>query len=124
MNLIQFVINRKTFISMLFIGLVLLGYISYKQLPVELFPNAELPFLIVQVNGAREMDPEYMEKQAIIPLEGAARGVRTRGLEYPLDGDNLPFSTPRGVSNVVTSSPATISLEAGALCVVVLESDD
>ena len=71
MNLIQFVINRKTFISMRFIGLVLLGYISYKQLPVELFPNAELPFLIVQVNGAREMDPEYMEKQAIIPLEGA-----------------------------------------------------
>ena len=71
MNLIQFVINRKTFISMLFIGLVLLGYISYRQLPVELIPNAELPFLIVLVNGAREMDPDYMEKQAIIPLEGA-----------------------------------------------------
>ncbi|HEX9972686.1 MAG TPA: efflux RND transporter permease subunit [bacterium] len=71
MNIIKFVINRKTFISMLFIGLVLLGYISYKQLPVELFPSAELPFLIVNVNGVREMDPEYMEKQAVIPLEGA-----------------------------------------------------
>ncbi|MCU0643356.1 MAG: efflux RND transporter permease subunit [bacterium] len=71
MNVIKFVINRKTFISMLFIGLVLLGYISYKQLPVELFPSAELPFLIVNVNGVREMDPEYMEKQAVIPLEGA-----------------------------------------------------
>ncbi|MDZ7377663.1 MAG: efflux RND transporter permease subunit, partial [candidate division KSB1 bacterium] len=71
MNIIQFIINRKTFISMLFIGLVLLGYISYQQLPVELFPNAELPFLIVNINGAREMDPAYMEKHAIIPLEGA-----------------------------------------------------
>ena len=56
---------------MLFIGLCLLGYVSYKQLPVELFPSAELPFLIVQVNGPQEMDPDYIEKQAIIPLEGA-----------------------------------------------------
>ena len=72
MNLTQFVIKRKTFISMLFLGLVLLGIISYKQLPVELFPNAELPFLIVRVQSmGREVDPEYMEKQAVIPLEGA-----------------------------------------------------
>jgi len=71
MNIIQFVIKRKTFIAMLFIGLVLLGYFSYKQLPVELTPSAELPFLIVSVFGVQEMDPEYMEKQAIIPLEGA-----------------------------------------------------
>ena len=28
---------------MLFIALSLLGYVSYKQLPVELLPNAELP---------------------------------------------------------------------------------
>ena len=56
---------------MLFIAVTFLGYISYKQLPVELIPDAELPFLIVQVNSVREMDPDYMEKQAIIPLEGA-----------------------------------------------------
>ena len=71
MNIIKFIIHRKTFISMLFIALTMLGYISYKQLPVELTPDAELPFLIVQVSSIREMDPDYMEKQAIIPLEGA-----------------------------------------------------
>ncbi|OQX95646.1 ABC transporter ATP-binding protein [candidate division KSB1 bacterium 4572_119] len=68
----QFVINRKTFISMLFIALTLLGFISYRQLPVELLPDAELPFLIIQVGSAQEVDPDYMEQQAIIPLEGAA----------------------------------------------------
>jgi len=67
----QFLLKRKTFISMLFIGLCLLGIISYRQLPVELFPQAELPFLIVQVNSLRDLDPEYVEKQAIIPLEAA-----------------------------------------------------
>jgi multidrug efflux pump subunit AcrB/ABC-type multidrug transport system ATPase subunit len=71
MNIIKFIINRKTFISMLFIGMTLLGYISYKQLPIELLPNAELPFLIVNVSSTQEINPEYMESQAIIPLEGA-----------------------------------------------------
>ena len=67
----QFVIRRKTLISMLFIGLCLLGIVSYKQLPVEVYPNAELPFLIVNVSSFQQVDPEYMEEQAIIPLEGA-----------------------------------------------------
>ncbi len=34
---------------MLFLGLTMLGYVSYKKLAVELFPNAQLPTLIVQV---------------------------------------------------------------------------
>jgi len=56
---------------MLFIGLTLLGYVSYKQLPVELMPNAELPMLFVQINSRIEVDPDYMENQAVIPIEGA-----------------------------------------------------
>ncbi|MCI0512532.1 efflux RND transporter permease subunit [candidate division KSB1 bacterium] len=71
MNLIEFVIRRKTLISMLFIGLCLLGVISYRQLPVELIPYAELPMLIVQVISTREVNPDYFERKAIIPLEGA-----------------------------------------------------
>ncbi|MGM0621662.1 MAG: efflux RND transporter permease subunit, partial [Bacteroidota bacterium] len=67
----KFIINRKILISMLFIGLTLLGYVSYKQLPVELMPNAELPMLYVQVNSRIEVDPAYMENQAVIPIEGA-----------------------------------------------------
>ena len=56
---------------MLFIGLTMLGYVSYKKLPVELFPNAQLPTLIVQVGTPLEMDPSYIETQAVIPIEGA-----------------------------------------------------
>ncbi|NQU85068.1 MAG: efflux RND transporter permease subunit [Mariniphaga sp.] len=67
----KFIINRKIFISMLFLGLTLLGYVSYKQLPVELIPNAELPMLFVQINSNIEVNPDYMENQAVIPVEGA-----------------------------------------------------
>lgn len=54
---------------MLFIGFSVMGYISYNKLPVELFPNVELPILIVQVGATSEVDPKYMESQAIVPLE-------------------------------------------------------
>ncbi len=69
--MLEFVIKRRTFVSMFFIGLSMLGYISYTNLDLELLPSVELPFLIVQVSGARESNPEYIEKQAIMPLEGA-----------------------------------------------------
>ncbi|MBE3085259.1 MAG: efflux RND transporter permease subunit, partial [Bacteroidetes bacterium] len=67
----DFILKRRILISMLFIGLTMLGYVSYKKLSVELFPNAQLPTLIVQVGTPLEMDPTYIEAQAIVPIEGA-----------------------------------------------------
>lgn len=60
---------------MLFIALTMLGYVSYKQLPVELLPNAELPTLFVQVSSQQDMDPSYVESEIIIPLEGAISSI-------------------------------------------------
>ena len=68
-------LNRRVTISMLFIALTLLGYVSYKQLPVELLPNAELPVLFVSVQSQQEMDPAYVETEVIIPIEGAISTV-------------------------------------------------
>jgi multidrug efflux pump subunit AcrB/ABC-type multidrug transport system ATPase subunit len=70
-GLLHTIIRRKVFISMLFIGVTVMGYISYNKLPVELFPNVELPILIVHVQSATEVDPKHMERQAIVPLESA-----------------------------------------------------
>ena len=43
----NFLLHRRITICMLFIALTMLGYVSYKQLPVELLPNAELPMLAI-----------------------------------------------------------------------------
>ena len=67
----DFILKRRILISMLFLGLTMLGYVSYKKLSVELLPNAQLPALFVQVMTPLEMDPSYIETQAIIPIEGA-----------------------------------------------------
>jgi multidrug efflux pump subunit AcrB len=56
---------------MLFLGVTMMGYFSWKNLSMELFPNAELPQLYVLISCRQDVDPKYMEDQAIIPLEGA-----------------------------------------------------
>lgn len=67
----DFIIKRKVLISMLFVAVSMLGVFSYRQLPVELYPSVQVPYLFVQVATNLEVDPKYMESQAIIPLEGA-----------------------------------------------------
>jgi multidrug efflux pump subunit AcrB/ABC-type multidrug transport system ATPase subunit len=56
---------------MLFIALTFFGYVSYKQLSVELLPNVELPVLFVQASSQQDLDPSYIENKVVIPLEGA-----------------------------------------------------
>ena len=55
---------------------------------------------------------------SLIPLTGDVDGVRTSGLEYPLQGESLRFGTTRGVSNVLTSPTASVDIESGILLCV------
>lgn len=71
----HFLIQRKVLISMLFVAATLLGFISWKHLKMEIFPNAELPMLYIQVNSRIEVTPEYMEEEAIVPVESMIAGL-------------------------------------------------
>jgi multidrug efflux pump subunit AcrB len=90
----NFILKRRVLISMLFLGLSMLGYVSYKKLSVELFPNFQLPVLFVQVSTPLEMDPAYIEQQAVIPIEGSIGTLE--GIEK--------------IESNVTSRSATISI--------------
>ena len=68
-------IDRRVTICMLLVAMTLLGYFSYKQLPVELLPNTEMPQLYVRASAQSDITPSYMEQQVIIPLEGAISAV-------------------------------------------------
>ncbi|RCW38416.1 efflux RND transporter permease subunit [Marinilabilia salmonicolor] len=65
-------INRKVLVSMFFVALTMLGVISYRSLSVELIPAMELPVLFIRVMAPVERDLQYVEREAVIPLEGAA----------------------------------------------------
>ncbi|GAB4400499.1 MAG: thiamine diphosphokinase [Anaerolineales bacterium] len=55
---------------------------------------------------------------SLIPIRGAAEGITTTGLEYPLKAETLQFAATRGISNVLTQPQATIALLRGLLCIV------
>jgi thiamine pyrophosphokinase len=60
---------------------------------------------------------------SLIPLNDDAHGVKTSNLEYALHGETLHFGSTRGVSNRLAAETATVSLEAGVLCCIVIHQD-
>jgi thiamine pyrophosphokinase len=55
---------------------------------------------------------------SLLAVGGPARRVRTGGLRFPLDGEDLLPGSTRGVSNEFSDPVATVSLEHGALLAV------
>ncbi len=55
---------------------------------------------------------------SLIAANGPAKGIRTDGLAYALDGETLQPSSTRGISNELVSRNATITLTSGVLLIV------
>jgi thiamine pyrophosphokinase len=55
---------------------------------------------------------------SLLAVGGPARGARTGGLRFPLDGEDLFPGSTRGVSNEFIEPVATVSLDDGALLAV------
>jgi len=76
-RLTAFSINFPVTISMIVLGIVLLGGISYKKLGVNLFPDLNNPRVFVEIK-AGERPPEEMEKQYVENIESIA--IRQKGV--------------------------------------------
>jgi thiamine pyrophosphokinase len=55
---------------------------------------------------------------SLLPVHGAAVGVTTGGLLYPLDDEDLPPGSTRGVSNEWAAALATVRVRSGTLLAV------
>jgi thiamine pyrophosphokinase len=51
-------------------------------------------------------------------VHGAAQGVTTEGLLYPLDGETLEPGSSRGTSNVFAGDEARISVASGVVVAI------
>ncbi len=71
--------------------------------------------------GSAAIDRPAGALVTLLPVAGDATGVRTSGLAYPLGGEPLAFGRSRGLSNVVASSPASVSLASGVLLIIETE---
>jgi thiamine pyrophosphokinase len=68
--------------------------------------------------GEHLIDGKAGDTVSLIPISGAAHGVSTHNLYYPLRDEDLLFGPARGVSNVISGDHASVRLRDGALLIV------
>jgi thiamine pyrophosphokinase len=73
------------------------------------------PTRVHVVRGARTLEGTPGELVSLLAVGGAAEGVTTEGLEYPLRGETLEAGTSRGISNVFAADTVRVSVENGVL---------
>jgi thiamine pyrophosphokinase len=76
------------------------------------------PARVVVVRRAAKLEGRLGDLVTILAVNEVARGVRTRGLLYPLVGEELAPGTTRGVSNELAETSAEVSVESGTLLVI------
>ncbi len=70
-KLTKFSVDYPVTVLMVVLGVLLLGYISYDKLGVDLFPDLNSPRIFVEVTSG-ERPPEEMEKQFVENIEALA----------------------------------------------------
>ena len=68
--------------------------------------------------GRHQIDGEPDDTISLIPIGGNVQGVRTENLKYPLRNETLRFGPARGVSNVMETHQAFVTLKTGILLLV------
>ena len=95
--------------------LLILGSRRYADVLVD----AEIGAARVHViRGERELAGKPGELVSLLALHGAAEGVTTEGLRYPLVRETLWPGSTRGVSNVFVSDTARVTLQEGVVLAI------
>ncbi len=76
-SITRFSVNYPVSVSMIIIATLLLGYISFDKLGIDLFPNLHSPRLYIEL-AAGERPPEEMEDKFVDPVEALA--IRQSGV--------------------------------------------
>jgi len=77
-KLTKFSVNYPVTVSMIVVAIILLGYISFSRLGVDLLPDLNAPRIFIEIN-AGEKPPEEIEKQYIEDIE--AQSIRQKGVK-------------------------------------------
>ncbi|MBT9283543.1 MAG: efflux RND transporter permease subunit [Hydrogenibacillus schlegelii] len=74
MNVVDFSVRRPVFITMVIVGMLLVGLFFLPKLPVDLFPKLDLPIAVV-VTSYPGASPEEIENRITRPIENAVGTV-------------------------------------------------
>lgn len=93
-------------------ALMLLGDIRLRSVDVDLLLE-DARVAVVQTR--RTLTGNVDDVVSLVPIGGDCSGVTTSGLGYPLDDETLFATSSRGVSNVMVSPVAVVSVRSGTL---------
>jgi thiamine pyrophosphokinase len=67
------------------------------------------------IRNTAQIDGSAGQRVSLLPLHGPVKGIRTRGLKYPLKDENLYPDQTRGISNMMGAGSAFIEIQQGLL---------
>ncbi|MDY0081978.1 MAG: CusA/CzcA family heavy metal efflux RND transporter [Ignavibacteriaceae bacterium] len=73
-RIIDFVLNNRLLITVLAVIIMAAGYLSYKELPIDAFPDVS-PTLVQVFTVTEGLAPEEIEKYVTYPVETAMNGL-------------------------------------------------
>lgn len=90
---------------------------GFASTPIDIVDGHTRGWLL-QGPGETLIEGKSGDQLSLLPLTASAEGVRTAQLYYPLHGETLHFGRPRGISNVLLTAQARVSLDQGLLLLV------
>lgn len=93
----------------------LLGMAELRERQVRLIDHPQQIWL---VRDESAIPGAIGDTVSLLPFGGDAHGITTEGLAYPLHNGTLYYDRARGVSNVISATPAQVQVRDGALLIV------
>lgn len=98
-------------------NMLLLALERYGRVPMRVVEGAQT-LRVLRPGRPHQLAGTSGDTLSLIPISGAAAGITTSGLDYPMQHGTLPFGATLGVSNVLTSATASVAFESGLLLAI------
>ncbi len=94
----------------------LLYYIRKKGIKPRIITDKEEVY--IAIDEELTIDGKKGDIVSILPIRNDAKGITLKNLEYPLENQDIEFSTPLGISNVMTDSSCNIKVNEGSIIII------
>ena len=96
---------------------LVLSHAKYESTAIEWWTGSDRA-VVVRPHDPLHVSGRVGDLLSLLPIGGAAVGVRTTGLRWKLQGVSLESGSTRGISNELADAEASVSLRRGALLAI------
>jgi thiamine pyrophosphokinase len=83
---------------------------------IDVYDATHRHFFLHEKNTKAVIDADIQSQLSLTPMP-IAYGVTTEGLFYPINDEEMKFGDREGLSNIISSSPVSVSISSGSLLV-------